>query len=349
MTITMLKHELRKNIQAAADILQGGGVVAFPTETVYGLGADAANPQALRRVFDITERPSGEALIVHIGHVSLLDYWADKIPDSAWRLASHFWPGPLTLVLPRRAHRLIAGGPSTVALRVPDHPMALSLLLNMGYDKGLAAPSACRFGRVSPTTAEHVQAGLGDAVDMVLDGGPCQVGLESTIVCFDGAAPVLQRPGGIAVPELEEVLGQKISQTDADPLSSHAPRYLVSRYAPPIPLEVRHTGTLGKRAWDLAMQGKRVAVLEFSPPRLRPGNLRLFYYPMPAQAAKYARVLYAILHNAANARFDRILAEAPPQTADWQTVHDRLRHAATLYSASPVQPNPSQPQENHHA
>lgn len=174
----MLKQRFQKNIRAAADILLQGGVVAFPTETVYGLGADASNPQALRRVFDTKGRPTDHPLIVHLGHVSLLDYWAGGIPDGAWRLVSRFWPGPLTLILPRRAHvsRLVTGGQDTVGLRVPDHPVALALLRNMGADKGLAAPSANRFGRVSPTTAEHVRAEFGEQVDMILDGGPCRVG-----------------------------------------------------------------------------------------------------------------------------------------------------------------------------
>ncbi|MDP2878667.1 MAG: L-threonylcarbamoyladenylate synthase [Sulfuricella sp.] len=330
----MLNQELQKNIRAAANILLQGGVVVFPTETVYGLGADAANPQALRRVFEIKGRPLDHPLIVHIGHVSLLDYWAGGIPDGAWRLASRFWPGPLTLILPRRAHvsRLVTGGQDTVGLRVPDHPAALALLRKMGANKGLAAPSANRFGRVSPTTAAHVRAELGDSVDMILEGGSCRVGVESTIVGFTGKVPVLLRPGGIAVSALEEVLGENISPPDTATPSLRTPGSLPSHYAPVTPLEVWPAHALERRAWELAAQGQRVALLElFEEPSPFLDSPRLFHYPMPARATAYARVLYAALHNADGARFDRILAEAPPQTADWQVVHDRLRRAATLY------------------
>lgn len=342
----MFKRSSQKNIRAAADILLQGGVVAFPTETVYGLGADAANPQALRRVFEIKGRPTDHPLIVHLGHVSLLDYWAGGIPDGAWRLASRFWPGPLTLILPCRAHvsRLVTGGQDTVGLRVPDHPAALALLRSMGPDKGLAAPSANRFGRVSPTTAEHVRAEFGEQVDMVLDGGSCRVGVESTIVGFNGAMPVLLRPGGIALPALEEVLGQKISHRDAAPAALRTPGGLSSHYAPVTPLEVWPAGALERRAWELASQGQRVAILEFIPePSPYTDSPRLFHFPMPARATAYARVLYATLRNTDDASFDRILAEAPPETADWQAVHDRLRRAATLYC-----PTEAQPQENSH-
>ena len=342
---SMLDEKQTKNIRAAADVLLRGGVVAFPTETVYGLGADAANPQALRRVFEIKGRPSDHPLIVHIGHVSLLEYWAGKIPEGAWRLAARFWPGPLTLILPCRAHvsRLVTGGQDTVGLRVPDHPVALALLRDMGVDKGLAAPSANRFGRVSPTTAEHVRAEFGEQVD-VLDGGPCRVGVESTIVGFSGNTPVLLRSGGVAVPALEETLGQKISQPDTAPTSMRAPGSLSSHYAPATPMEVWSAGAMGARAWELAAQGQRVAVMELSAelPHF-PGNPRLFRYPMPKRATAYAYALYATLRKIDAARFDRLLIEAPPKTANWQAVHDRLRRAATLYCSTEVQP-----QENIH-
>lgn len=328
----MLDEKLKKNIRAAADVLLQGGVVAFPTETVYGLGADAANPQALRRVFEIKGRPPDHPLIIHIGNVSLLEYWAGGIPEGAWRLASRFWPGPLTLILPRRAHvsRLVTGGQETVGLRVPDHPVALALLRDMGIDKGLAAPSANRFGRISPTTAEHVRAEFGEQVD-VLDGGPCRVGVESTIVGFSGKTPVLLRPGGVAVPALEETLGQEISQPDAAPPSMRAPGSLASHYAPVTPLEVWPAGAIGPRAWELAAQGRRVAVMALSAELPHyPGSPRLFRYPMPKRATAYAHALYATLRKIDVAELDRILVEAPPQTVNWQAVHDRLRRAAVL-------------------
>ncbi len=330
-----MDRTLQKDIQAAADILRQGGVVAFPTETVYGLGADAANPEALRRVFGIKGRPADHPLIVHFGDASLLDYWAGGVPEGAWRLALGFWPGPLTLILPRRVHvqRLVTGGQDTVGLRVPDHPVALALLHALGSDKGLAAPSANRFGRISPTTAAHVQNGLGGAVDMILDGGPCRVGVESTIIGFDGARPMLLRPGGIAVAHLEDVLGQKIAPPDAAPPSLRAPGRLASHYAPSTPLEVWPGEALERRAGELTTQGQRVALLELTASSsATPDAPRLFRFPMPPRATTYARALYAALHSADGANFDRILAEAPPLDADWQTVHDRLRRAAALYS-----------------
>lgn len=339
----MLDEILKKSIRTATDILLQGGVAAFPTETVYGLGADAANPQALRRVFDIKGRPADHPLIVHFSHPSLLEYWAGEIPDGAWRLAARFWPGPLTLILPRRAHvsRLVTGGQDTVGLRVPDHPVALALLLNMGANKGLAAPSANRFGRVSPTTAEHVRAEFGEQVDIILDGGSCRVGLESSIVGFTGKMPLLLRPGGIPVPALEEALGQRIALPGAVMPNVRTPGSLPSHYAPATPLEVWPAVALEQRAWELAAQGQRVAVVELSIDH--PDSLRLFHFSMPKQATAYARALYATLRHSDSAHFDRILVEAPPQTADWQAVHDRLRRAATLYFSFETQP-----QENIH-
>jgi len=226
---------------------------------------------------------------------------------------------------------------------VPDHPVALALLHSLGIDKGLAAPSANRFGRVSPTTAEHVRAEFGGQVD-VLDGGPCRVGVESTIVGFTGKSPVLLRPGGIAVPALEEALGQKISQPDAAPPSMRVPGSLHSHYAPATPLEVWPAGAMERRAWELAAQEQRVAVMELSAELPHsPGSPRLFRYPMPKRATAYAHALYATLRKIDVAGFERILIEAPPQTTDWQAVHDRLRRAATLYC-----PTETQPQENTH-
>jgi tRNA threonylcarbamoyl adenosine modification protein (Sua5/YciO/YrdC/YwlC family) len=195
----MLKPELLAQIEAAAAILRQGGVVAFPTETVYGLGADASNPDAVRRIFQIKGRPADHPLIVHLSDKSQLGHWAREVPEAARLLAEHFWPGPLTLILSRNKHvsDAVTGGQDTVGLRVPGHPVALALLRAMGPAAALAAPSANRYGRISPTTAAHVREELGDSVDMILDGGPCEVGLESTIVSFTGDTATVLRPGGI--------------------------------------------------------------------------------------------------------------------------------------------------------
>jgi len=196
-----------EDIVIAAAILQRGGVVAFPTETVYGLGADALNAAAVERIFTIKGRPTHHPLIVHLADAAQLHEWARDIPEIAYTLAAHFWPGALTLIL-KRAARVpdnVTGGQDTIGLRVPDHPVALELLQKFGG--GIAAPSANRFGRISPTAQEHVRTELGSAVDMILDGGPCQVGLESTIVSLVGERPVILRPGGVSREALEAVLG----------------------------------------------------------------------------------------------------------------------------------------------
>lgn len=329
--------EKSAEIAAAAELLAKGGVVAFPTETVYGLGADAAYPHALLRVFRLKRRPLDHPLIVHLGDAGLLDYWAGAIPDAAWRLAERFWPGPLTLVLPRRIHvlPLVTGGQRTVGLRVPDHPVALALLRALGPEKGLAAPSANRFGHVSPTAAEHVREEFGDQLDMILDGGSCRVGLESTIVGFTGQTPVLLRPGGIPVETLENVLGRAIERP-----GGNAPRVsgsLPSHYAPAIPLEVWPGDALEQRAWELSTQGLRVAILEMAGGPC-PENRHLFRFPMPERAPAYGRALYATLRSVEGARFDHVLAQLPPQGAAWQAIHDRLRRAATLYLADDALP-----------
>ncbi|MBI2317184.1 MAG: threonylcarbamoyl-AMP synthase, partial [Betaproteobacteria bacterium] len=202
-------------IEAAAAILRAGGLVAFPTETVYGLGADAANPLAVARIFAVKGRPQNHPVIVHLPSIAHLERWTREVPDAALRLAQAFWPGPLTLVLKRASgvSDTLTGGQDTVGVRVPSHPLALALLAAFaGEDDGrrligIAAPSANRFGRISPTTADHVRAELGGAIDMVLDGGPCEVGIESTIVAFPGPRPIVLRPGRITAQDIERVIG----------------------------------------------------------------------------------------------------------------------------------------------
>ncbi|NUR84717.1 MAG: threonylcarbamoyl-AMP synthase, partial [Nonomuraea sp.] len=218
------------DIEQAAGVLRAGGLVAIPTETVYGLAADAENAAAVARIFEVKGRPPTHPLIVHVGGAGQLDAWAERVPATARLLADHFWPGPLTLVLPRgpRVPLETTGGLDTMAVRVPDHPVALALLSAFGG--GVAAPSANRFGSVSPTTAGHVRAELGDAVDFVLDGGPCEVGVESTIVDVTGETPAVLRPGGVTREDLEAVLGHPL----AVPATSHVrvPGQHPSHYAP---------------------------------------------------------------------------------------------------------------------
>jgi len=315
----MLKPELQTQLDAAADLLRQGGVVAFPTETVYGLGADAANPTAIRRVFEIKGRPANHPLILHLADESQVSHWASTVPNSAKLLARRFWPGPLTLILPRSKHvtNAITGGQDTVGLRVPDHPVALALIRAMGQFGGLAAPSANRYGRISPTTAAHVREELGDKVDMILDGGACQVGLESTIVSCIGDSVTVLRPGGVPLPALEELLQQKIMVADSSSAEIRVSGSQLSHYAPLTPLELCHSANLWQRVAALGRQGMRIATIEWSTP-----------YSMPANPVAYGQLLYATLRKLDEARFDLLLVEAPPATAAWMAVTDRLQRAS---------------------
>jgi L-threonylcarbamoyladenylate synthase len=313
------------NIAAAALCLRQGGVVGFPTETVYGLAADATNVAAVRRVFAIKGRPAEHPLIVHLASRDLLADWARNIPAAAVLLAERFWPGPLTLVLPRQPQvpDAVTGGQASVALRVPAHPVALALLEAAG---ALVAPSANRFGRISPTTAEHVQEELGDAVDMLLDGGPCEIGVESTVISLLGDSPALLRPGGIAVAQIEAALGRPLA---AAPQDVRAPGRLPAHYAPATPLEVLSTAQLPQRAAALAREGRRVALLAFANSSAASATLPVMHREaMPGDAISYARILYATLRRLDAQSFDALLVEATPNDPEWLAISDRLARAA---------------------
>jgi L-threonylcarbamoyladenylate synthase len=344
MSLTSATPEM---IEAAVRLLREGKLVAFPTETVYGLGADASNPAAVRRIFEAKGRPADHPLIVHLADAGGLDYWARNIPQGAWRLVERFWPGPLTLILDRRnAPPEVTGGQDTVGLRVPNHPVALALLKAFGG--GVAAPSANRFGRVSPTRARHVRKELKGRVDMILNGGPCRVGVESTILSLAGGRPLLLRPGAIPLTVLQEVLGEEIAapqirpdkgarkgesqgySSSASDAHIRAPGMLASHYAPETRLEVWPLDALESRSDELAGSGLKIAVLFIDSGRSRdvfhqpPGITPV---PMPADPADYARRLYAVLRLLDGAGFDALLAESPPDTEAWQAVNDRLRRA----------------------
>ena len=330
----MLKPELQNQIEVAAALLRKGGVVAIPTETVYGLAADASNADAVKRIFKIKGRPADHPLIVHIADESQLEYWAREVPESAKLLARQFWPGPLTLILPRSQHvsDMITGGQDSVGLRVPDHPVALALLRALGSAIGLAAPSANRYGRISPTTAQHVRDDLDESVDMILDGGPCQVGLESTIISCMGDTVTLLRPGGIPVTSIEAVLRHKVEVLDSTAAKIRVSGSLLSHYAPVTPLQLVAKEHLWQRACELEAQGLRVATLEWSTPNevhlpstVHTGIVRT---AMPANPVMYGQMLYATLRKLDNAQFDHLLAEAITETPDWQAVADRLKRAS---------------------
>jgi len=327
----MLKPELQSQIEAAASLLQQGGVIALPTETVYGLAADASNHAALKRIFNIKGRPADHPLILHIADESQLVHWARAVPDTARRLAHRFWPGPLTLILQRspQVSDIITGGQDTVGVRVPDHPLALAVLRAMGSGAALAAPSANRYGRISPTTAQHVRDELGDSVDMILDGGACKVGLESTIVSCIGDTVTVLRPGGIPLAAIEDVLQHKVEVIDSSSAKIRVSGSVLSHYAPVTPLELLPRESLWQRACELEQQGLRVATLEWSAPdTVHSAHAGIQRTTMPANAAAYGQMLYATLRQLDHAQFDRLLAEATPHSTEWLAVADRLKRAS---------------------
>ena len=329
-------------IERAAALLRAGELVAFPTETVYGLGADASNPQAVAKIFAAKGRPADHPLIVHLASAAALDRWARDIPEAARKLAAAFWPGPLTLILKR--HRdvpdAVTGGQDTVGLRVPDHPLALALLRAFGgaehashiNDAGIAAPSANRFGRISPTCAEDVRAELGERVALVLDGGPCAVGIESTIVDLTCGEPRVLRPGAIDHAALERVLGTPLTETTpAATTTSSTPRVsgsLAAHYAPRTPLRlVPATDLLGALHAE-AQAGRRCAVLARTHAAPQDLPKTTLWLNAPHDAAGYAHDLYATLRRFDMADCAIILVEAPPATESWRAVADRLQRAA---------------------
>lgn len=311
-------------IDQAVAILKRGGLVAFPTETVYGLGADASDAAAIRKLYAAKGRPADHPVIVHIADMQQLAQWAREVTPLAHKLARQFWPGPLTLIL-RRAPGVgdaVTGGQDTVGLRIPSHPVAHALLEKFGG--GVAAPSANRFGRVSATTAAHVRQEFGDAVDCVLDGGQSDVGIESTIVDATGAAPVLLRPGHISASDIEHAAGVALAVPTAQ--SPRAPGTLAAHYAPATPLQVMESDLLLELAASLARQGKRVAVLARS--SLQPLLTGITWIAAPTDAAAYAHDLYAHLRTLDAAGCDAILVEQLPQRPEWAAVNDRLGRAA---------------------
>lgn len=313
------------DIEKAAGVLRAGGLVAFPTETVYGLGANAEDPAAVARIYQAKGRPPSHPLIVHLGGAEQLGDWVDAVPETARLLAERFWPGPLTLVLRRgdRVSPAATGGLDTVAVRVPDHPVARALLTEFGG--GVAAPSANRFGSISPTTADHVRAELGDAVDFVLDGGPCEVGVESTIVDATGDVPAVLRPGGVAREDLEAVLDR--------PLAVHAtssvrvPGQHPSHYAPRARLvlvEPEKVVVEAERAQEL---GRRVGVL--LPPAFadNPVNAHAVV-PVPDSVRSYAQGLYGYLRELDRQGCDLIIASLPDEDGLGLAIANRLGRAA---------------------
>jgi L-threonylcarbamoyladenylate synthase len=337
---------MNAELVAAVRLLQAGELVAFPTETVYGLGADAANPDAVARIFAAKGRPADHPLIVHLPGAGWLDQWASDIPPLAWELAEAFWPGPLTLILKRApgVPDAVTGGQDTVGVRVPAHPLALELLRAFaaaGSGRkpagGLAAPSANRFGRISPTTAEHVRSELGDAVALIIDGGACAVGIESTIIDLSRGAdlpPRLLRPGRITPEMIARATGVAVELPGTPARAADTPRVsgsLDSHYAPRTPLLLAATAEIDALIAAATGAGQRVAVLRRLPaveaplPDNAPAPITRW---LPAEAEGFARALYAALREVDGVGADLIVAEAVPAGPGWAAVADRLRRAA---------------------
>ncbi len=306
-------------LERAVAALRRGELVAFPTETVYGLGGDARNGAAVRRIFELKGRPATHPLIVHLAPDAPLSDWACAVPAPVAALAAAFWPGPLTLVLPRAAGVLdaVTGGQDTVGLRKPAHPVAVALLERFGG--GLAGPSANRYGHISPTSAAHVHAEFGSAAPLVLDGGACAVGLESTIIGWVGGELVLLRPGGLGLAALERVAGPIATRARAA-----APRVsgsLASHYAPRTPTTLMTSaGLTGERARDAAVLARRPAPADYAGP---------LWIAAPPDAAGYGRSLYANLRHLDELKSLEILVEMVPDDEAWDAVRDRLARAAT--------------------
>ncbi len=331
---------MTQDFAQAVRLLQDGELVAFPTETVYGLGADAANPEAVARIFAAKGRPADHPLIVHLPGAGYLDRWARDIPAVAWELAEAFWPGPLTLILKRApaVPYAVTGGQETVGVRVPSHPLALGLLrayaqAGGGANQmcGIAAPSANRFGRISPTDAAHVREELGDAVALVLDGGPCAVGIESTILDLscDDQPPRLLRPGHITPEQIESVIGVLPELPSSMQGDSAAPRVsgsLDAHYAPLTPMRVVPSRVVSAVLQDYSNRGVSFGQLAYGrPPALvQPHALRC----LPAEPEGYARGLYAALRELDQAGNEVIVVEAIPVGPAWAAVADRMRRAA---------------------
>lgn len=313
---------VESQIAEAARRLRSGELVALPTETVYGLGADALNSRAVARIFSVKQRPLFDPLIVHVSDMEACRAFVTDMPDAAMRLAKRFWPGPLTLVLPKRdiVPDIVTAGLPTVALRVPDHPVTLALL--RAAECPIAAPSANPFGRISPTTAEHVRGQLGDQVDLILDGGACRVGVESAVVSLVEARPVLLRHGGVPLEELEAVVGElAVAGPGDDSGPQQSPGMLTQHYAPRTPLELvgnsrsiepsPAVGFLAFRSCPSANGFGAVEVLS------KVGDL-----------TEAAANLFAALRRLDASGVRRILAEPAPDVGLGRAINDRLRRAA---------------------
>jgi L-threonylcarbamoyladenylate synthase len=316
---------LQQQILDAVEALRAGELVAFPTETVYGLGGNANNPEAVRKIFEMKGRPASHPVIVHIDHPRYLQRWVREMTPEGEKLANAFWPGPLTLVAKRApaVNDVITGGQDTVAIRVPNHPVAQQLLNAFGG--GIAAPSANRFGHVSPTRAEHVKEEFDDAVKIILDGGDCKVGLESTIVSCVGEVPRILRPGSISLSQLRAVCPS--IQAGPNPNAPRVPGTMARHYSPTTPVNVVPSRRLEQVMNEFTDQHAKVAVLALRPPAT--ANPFMTWINAGIRPEIYSRQLYANLRTLDKAGAKIILVEEVPAGEKWDAARDRLRRAAS--------------------
>jgi L-threonylcarbamoyladenylate synthase len=343
---TEILSATEEHIARAAAVIRAGGLVAFPTETVYGLGADALNEDAVRKIFLAKERPADDPLIVHIAHAQQLTQLARQIPQRAWDLAEKFWPGPLTLVLPKtdRVPPVTTGGLDTVAVRAPAHPVAQKLLERSGVP--IAAPSANRFGRPSPTTAQHVWEDLDGRIDLIVDGGPTPIGVESTVLDLTQEPPMVLRPGGVTLEELREVLSE-VRLLNSSEAAKRSPGTRYRHYAPRARVLLVEQGAA--EAALKRLSGKRVGVLvhrdltprppsrsgkgELPSPRRGGAGGEVIVIQMPRSLRDYARRLFAVLRELDAQGVDVIIVEKLEERGLGRAIMDRLRRASSEKNA----------------
>ena len=303
-------------------MLRDGKLVAFPTETVYGLGANALDEAAVARIFEAKGRPTTSPVIVHVSSIEMARSIVLEWPETARRLAEKFWPGPLTLVLKKQPSvpSLVTAGLESVGVRMPSHPVAIALI--QAAQLPVAAPSANRFTQLSPTTAEHVRQGLGDRVDYILDGGACRVGIESTVLSLAGGVPILLRPGGISRTQIEAVIGPIRQQTEATTEAHPSPGMHARHYSPRTLLLLVRDGALPEEG--------RGAYLQL---RIPPRGKTAKVIEMPNTPTRYAAELYRTLHELDGESYDWIAVDTPEDTVEWEAVRDRLKRAASTHTA----------------
>jgi L-threonylcarbamoyladenylate synthase len=312
---------MKKQIKKASKLLKDGNVVAIPTETVYGLAANAFDENAVRKIFEIKQRPLFNPLIVHIKSIDVLDSVTTNIPSKAMILAKHFWPGALTLVLPKKSiiPDIVTAGKDTVGIRVPSHPIALELL--QALDFPLAAPSANPFGYISPTTAEHVHNQLGDKIPFILNGGNCEKGIESTIIGFENDEPILYRVGAISKEEIENVVG-KINQKTKAAANPEAPGMLSKHYSPKTPILVSETIRSDIKKYN----NQNVGFIVYKNVNFEP-NEKIYKLSTTESLDEAAYNLYSAMHLLDSLGFDLIIAEKFPETGIGISINDRLYRA----------------------